>query len=128
MAKALSLDLRTRVLAAISSGLSCRRAAIRFGVSASSAIRWRALQGVQGDAKPKAAGGDRRSMRIERHAGVIGGLVDETPDITLEELRTALAARGVSTSYGALWRFFRRHKITRKKRPRTRPSRIARTS
>ena len=116
------------MLAAISSGLSCRQAAIRFGVIASSAIRWRALQGVQGDAKPKAVGGDRRSVRIERHAGAIGALVDETPDITLEELRTALAARGVSTSYGALWRFFRRHKITRKKRPRTRPSRIVWTS
>ena len=127
MPKSLSLDLRTRVLGAISSGLSCRQAAIRFGVSASSAIRWR-MERVRGDATPKAVGGDRRSVRIERHAGAIGALVDETPDITLEELRTALAARGVSTSYGALWRFFRRHKITRKKRPRTRPSRIVWTS
>jgi hypothetical protein len=37
---------------------------------------------------------DRRSMRVDRHAGApIRALVDETPDITLEELRTALAAR-----------------------------------
>jgi hypothetical protein len=36
MSKPLSLDLRTRVLAAISGGLSCREAAVRFGVSASS--------------------------------------------------------------------------------------------
>jgi transposase len=102
-------------LAAILSGLSCRQAAIRFGVSASSAIRWRTMERMQGDATPKAVGGDRRSMRIDRHAGAIGALVDEMPDITLEELRAVLAARGVSTSYGALWRFFRRHKITRKK-------------
>jgi hypothetical protein len=63
MAKALCLDLRTQVLAAISSDLSCGRAATRFGVSALSAIRWRALQGVQGDAKPKAAGGRKTQGR-----------------------------------------------------------------
>ena len=38
MPKALSFDLRTRVLPAIDAGLSCRQAAARFGVSASSAI------------------------------------------------------------------------------------------
>jgi transposase len=128
MSKPLSLDLRTRVLAAISRGLSCRAAAVRFGVSASSAIRWRALERRQGDAKAKAVGGDRRSKHTERHGEAIRSLVDETPDLTLEEIRTALAERGVSASYGALWRFLRRHKITRKKRPRTQPSGIARIS
>src|SRR5215217_2598482 len=116
MSKALSLDLRTRVLAAIAGGLSCRQAAQRFGVSASSAIRWRGLERRQGDARPKALGGDRRSGRIEARAGLIG-LVEATPDITLEELRTALAARGVAVGYG-MWRFFARRRITRKKRPR----------
>ena len=42
------------VLAAILLGLSCRQAAIRFGVSASSAIRCRTMERVQGDATPKA--------------------------------------------------------------------------
>lgn len=36
MPKPLSLDLRSRVLAAIDGGLSCRQAAERFGVSPSS--------------------------------------------------------------------------------------------
>ena len=115
MSKALSLDLRTRVLAAIAGGLSCRQAAQRFGVSASSAIRWRGLERRQGDARPKALGGDRRSGRIEARAGLILGLVEATPDITLEELRTALAARGVAVGYGSLCRFFARRRITRKK-------------
>jgi hypothetical protein len=35
-------DLPSRVLAAVDAGLSCRQAATRFGVSASSAIRWQA--------------------------------------------------------------------------------------
>jgi hypothetical protein len=43
MPKSLSFDLRSRVLAAIDEGFSCRQAAARFGVSASSAIRWQAL-------------------------------------------------------------------------------------
>src|SRR5215204_5755980 len=93
MSKALSLDLRTRVLAAIAGGLSRRQAAQRFGVSASSAIRWRALERTQGDARPKALGGDRRSGRIEAWAGLILALVEETPDITLEELRARRSGR-----------------------------------
>jgi hypothetical protein len=56
------------------------------------------MERVQGDATPKAVGGDRRSLRMDRHAGAIRALVDETPDITIEELRTVLAARGVSAS------------------------------
>jgi transposase len=40
MARAYSIDLRERVVAAEASGLSCRGAAERFGVSVSTAIRW----------------------------------------------------------------------------------------
>jgi transposase len=96
MSKALSLDLRTRVLSAIAGGLSCRKAAERFGVSASSAIRWRAREREQGNARPKALGGDRRSGHIEAHAALILALVEEVPDIALEELRAVLARRGVA--------------------------------
>ena len=80
MSKALSVDLRCRVLAAIGGGMSCRQAALRFGVSASSAIRWRVLERVQGDARPKALGGDRRSGRIEAHAALILALLEATPE------------------------------------------------
>jgi transposase len=117
MSKALSLDLRTRVLAAIGNGLSCRQAAERFGVSASSAIRWRARERQQGDARPKALGGDRRSGRIEAEAEFILGLVEEQPDITLEEIRAALAERGAAVGLATLWRFFDRRRMTYKKRP-----------
>ena len=119
MSKALSLDLRVRVLNAIAGGMSCRQAAERFGVSASSAIRWHSLEQSIGDARPKALGGDRRSARIESHAALILALVDKTPDMTLQELKAALEDQGVSAGYGTLWRFFNRHGITRKKRRRT---------
>jgi transposase len=118
------MDLRTRVLAAIGDGMSCRRAAAHFGVSASSAIRWYALQRLRGDAQPRRQGGDRRSGRIEAHAATILGLVAATPDMTLAEIRTTLAGKGASFGIGTLWRFFARRRITLKKRRRMPPSRI----
>ena len=71
MARALSVDLRRRVVGAIAGGLSCRAAAERFGVSPSSAIRWRAQEQREGDVTPKRQGGDRHSHRIEAHAELI---------------------------------------------------------
>ncbi len=62
MSKALSLDLRVRVLKAVADGMSCRQAE-RFGVSAASAIPWRSLERSVDDARPKALGGDPRSAR-----------------------------------------------------------------
>ena len=128
MPKPLSFDLRSRVLAAIDQGLSRRQAAARFGVSASSAVRWQALRCSGGDARPKPQGGDRLSWRTEAHAGLIHAALAEVPDITLPELKQKLARQGAQVSVAALWRFCRRHKITRKKRRRTPRNRIARTS
>ncbi len=68
MAKALSVDLRQRVIEAISQGMSRRQAAARFGVSASSAIRWAAQLRTTGNVAPKKQGGDRKSGRIEAQA------------------------------------------------------------
>ena len=69
---------RTHVLATIAGGLSCRQAAQRLGGRASSRIRWRSLERRQGDARPKALGGDRHSGLIEARAGLILGLVEDT--------------------------------------------------
>ena len=128
MSKALSVDLRDRVVAAVEGGMSCRQAAARFGISASSAIRWRSRLRTQGDVRPGPLGGDRRSGRIERHAGVILGLVERKSDITLAELRAALAEQGVATSLSTLWRFFVRRRITLKKSRRTPTNRAVPTS
>jgi transposase len=125
MAVALSIDLRRRVVSAIEGGLSCRAAAERFGVSASSAIRWRAQQRRDGGVAPRRQGGDRHSHRIEAHADLILSAVAAKSDITLAELRETLNERGVAVAIGTLWRFFKRRNITRKKRRRMRPSSAA---
>lgn len=75
MARTLSQDLRDRVVAEIDGGLSCRAAADRFGVSASSAIRWRQLALAHGQAIAKPHGGDRHSERIEAHGAFIHTLL-----------------------------------------------------
>lgn len=125
MGRMLSRDLRDRVVAAVAAGLSCRQAAVRFGVSASSAIRWRQLALQNGTPAAKRQGGDNRSGRIEAHADFLLATVAAQDDITLAELQALLAERGTPVGLGTLWRFFDRHRITRKKRPRTPPSRIA---
>ncbi len=128
MSKALSVDLRERVVAAIAAGASCRAAAARFGVSAASAIRWAALAREAGSVAPGPLGGDRRSARIEAHAALILRLVDQKSDITLKEIRAELAERGISAGIGTLWRFFDRRRMTWKKSRRMPRSRTGRTS
>ena len=125
MSKALSFDLRVRVLAAVAAGLTHRQAGDRFGVSASSVSRWRMRERESGDARPKALGGDRRSGRIEAHGATILELLEGARDITIDELRRRLADMGLTFGDGTLRRFFKRHAITRKKRPRTPPNRTA---
>jgi len=128
MSKALSVDLRERVVSAIAEGSSCRAAAARFGVGVSSAIRWWAMHRRSGSVAPGPLGGDRRSGRIEAHAPLILAMVERTPDATLEEMRVELAEAGVLVGIGTLWRFFARRRITLKKSRRMRPSSSAPTS
>ena len=120
MAKALSQDLRDRVVASVDGGLSRRGAAARFGVSVSSAIRWHQLAREHGRAVARRPGGDQRSSKTDAHAEQIMAMLEEQGDITLAEIQSGLAERGISVGIGTLWRFFERHGITRKKRPGTR--------
>ena len=128
MGKPLSMDLRSRTLAAIDGGMSCRAAAERFGVAPSTAIRWHDQRRRQGHCAPKPQGGDTRSHRIEEHHERVMALYAARRDGTLEELRQALAGAGLSVAISTLHRFFARHGITRKKSPATRASRTVRMS
>jgi transposase len=128
MSKALSVDLRVRVLQAVAAGASHRAAAERYGVSAASVSRWRNREREQGAPRPLALGGDRRSKAMESQAEAILAIMAANRDITLAEIKSALAEQKVSASIAGLWRFFRRHGITLKKSRRTPRSRIAPTS
>jgi len=116
MGQALSMDLRVRLLAAVDDGVSCRAAAARFGVAPSTAIRWLAQRRATGNFAPKPQGGDMRSRRVEDRGDDILALWEARKDITLEELRLALAEIGFPVSVADLHRFFPRCGMTRKKR------------
>lgn len=128
MGKPLSMDLRSRALAAVDEGMSCRAAAVRFGVAAATVIRWYDQRRSTGAYAAKPQGGDTRSRRIEAHRETVLALHEARRDITLDELRRELGQAGVTVAISTLHRFFARHGITRKKRPGTRSSRIAPTS
>ena len=116
MAQALSMDLRARLLSAVDDGMSCRAAAARFGVAPSTAIRWQAMRRATGSFAAKPLGGDMRSRRVEERAADILALWEARKDISLEELRLALAGIGLTVSVAGLHRFFVRRGMTRKKR------------
>jgi transposase len=71
MGEPLSMDLRSRALAAVDEGMSGRAAARRFGVAAATVIRWHDQRRSTGSCAAKPQGGDTRSQRIEAHAHTI---------------------------------------------------------
>ena len=120
MAKYLSEDLRIRVIRAVDGGMSRNAAARRFGVSIASAVRWMAAYLETGQTAPKPRGGDRRSGRIEAQSDLLMSAIDETPDLTLAELRQRLIEeRGETFAVSTIHDFYRRHGVTFKKRRRT---------
>jgi transposase len=114
MAKPLDEDLRVRVVGAVKDGMSRRAAAARFGVSASSAIRWTKLAAETGSIRHRPMGGDRHSKLLE-HRDFLLDLVRSEPDLTLTEIRGRLAKRQITVGHATVWRFFAREKISFKK-------------
>jgi transposase len=58
-------------------------------------------------------GGDHRS-RSPEHQVVIVELLARQPDLTLQEIRGALAGDGISVGLASLWRFLKAQNITLK--------------
>jgi transposase len=127
MTRPYSMDLRERMVRAVEAGASRRATAAKFAVSPSCVVkllqRWRR----QGTLEPDPPGGGRRA-KLADQAERVDALLAATPDITIAELKARLAADGIEVSPSAISRFLKACGLTRKKRPRTPPSRTARTS
>ena len=116
MARTLSQDLRSRVIAAVDGGMSRNAAAARFGVSIATAVRWVHIWRATGIAFAKPKGGDTRSHRIEAFRPVILAAIEAELDVTLTELAGMLRhEHGVSFARSTIWRFLVRQGITFKK-------------
>jgi transposase len=129
MAGSYSQDLRDRVIDAVEKeGMSRRAAAVRFGVSESSAIKWVRRWRLTGSRAPAGTGGHRPSA-LKPHLEFIKGVLAERPDLTLAAIGKRLRAeRSVKADSSMLSRFFRRQGITFKKRRWSPASKSGRTS
>jgi transposase len=114
MARPYSRDLRERVVASVEGGLSRRGAAKQFAVAISTVIDWVDAWREEGRLTAKPMGGDH-SSRLKKERAWLLERVAAVPDLTLEEIRAELAARGTHVGYGTVWRFFAAEDISFKK-------------
>jgi transposase len=113
--RAYSDDLRGLVVAEVAAGVSRRSAAQRFKVSASSAIRWVERHAETGSVSPRRTRKPRSPL--EEHASWLLDLIAREADLTLAEIvERLLAQRGVRSTDSSIDRFFKRHKVSFKKK------------
>jgi transposase len=125
MARPLSKDLRERIVGAVESGASRRSVAGRFRVSVSCVVklmqRWRET----GSVDPGQMGG-WKDYALADHEAVVRALIAKGPDLTLEELRAALAQKGILVGRSSVDRFLKARGLTFKKSRSAPPSRADR--
>jgi transposase len=85
MARAYSLDLRERVVAAVASGQPCRLAAKTFMVSVASVVKWSQRHSAVGSPAALKMGG-RRPYLVARERDWVLARIAEKPDLTLRAL------------------------------------------
>ena len=126
MAGSYSVDLRQRVIDAIEGGVPGRAVARRFAIGESTAGAWHRRWRATGEIRPGRRGG-RAGSKLDAFEGIILGLVEARRDITLVEIAESLEAEhGLRTCRASLCNFFKKRRITYKKRRRTLPNRTAR--
>ena len=113
----LSLDLRTRVAAALADGETVRSAARRFGVSVASAVRIGQRQRSGRGQVPCRIGGHRKAVLAGEAGDWLLARLAEKPDLTMRALTAELAVHGVLVAHDTVWRFVKRSGQTVKKRP-----------
>ena len=109
--RAYSMDLRTRVLAALDAGDRSGAVADRFAVSPAWVRRLAQRRRQTGEIAPRAR--TPRASRLRPYHDRIRAVLTATPDRTLAELRADL---GVAVALSTLWAAVRRLGYTPKKR------------
>ena len=106
MARALSNDLRGRVVAAFRAEGGCRSVALRFGVGVSSVVKWAQREAETGSVAPGQIGGHRKPVLAAHHDWLMAR-VGRGPEFTLHALQAELAGIGVPVSFDTIWRYLR---------------------
>lgn len=93
MSRAYSLDLRQRIVEAISEGQSRRAAAAAFKVSPATAVRFQQRSERTGSVEPSRRGRPRGGGKLGPYRDGIIAKVEAQPDITMPDLATWLEER-----------------------------------
>ncbi len=116
MSAPLPLALRTRLQRLIEEGLSGRAAALRLKLSPATGARWARQLKIRGHAEPAPQGPPRGKGKLAPYQAFLEELVAQDPDITLFELRDALAdAEGVRVHHSSIANLLSRLGYTYKK-------------
>ena len=116
MPKALSLDLRRRIAAAVVQGEPVRAVAARFQVSAATAVRLGQKLRAGRELEPARRGKPRPALITGAAADWLRTRLSEKPDLTLRALAAELRDQGTAVTHDTVWRFVRRAGLTVKKR------------
>jgi len=119
MPKPYSLDLRTRILAAIESEKYTNvEIAEMFGIHVSYIYKLLHHYREHGTLEPLPRGGGAVAKLKPEHHPILENLVEEFPDAILEELRELLVKRArISVSIWTIHRALKKLDLTRKKSP-----------
>jgi len=119
MGKPYSVDLRERIVNYVKQGHSARTAAVVFGVSPSTAVRFAAAYRDGGKIGPKPQGRMPGTVgKLAAHMAFMIGRLQSEPDITLQELADALREdKGVFVHLSSIHRALKRANYSYKKRP-----------
>jgi transposase len=112
MGRPYSQDPRSRIVAAVESGTSRNKAAQQFAVSVSCVVKMQRLQ-LTGTMLPAARG--KKPYALAEHEATVRELMATRPDLALDELHRALAARGIFAGRWSVNRFLHACGLTLKK-------------
>lgn len=119
-------ELRDRFADYLCEGLSGREASRRLRISAATGARWAGKIRTQGSAPCARMGRPRGGGKLAPHRPFLEELIEQDPDITLFELRDALAeAEGVQVHHSAIANLLRNLGFTYKKSRWWRPNAAA---
>ena len=115
MARPYSVDLRERAVAAvIEEGLSRHQSAARFGVGASSVIRWVDRYQKTGSVAARKMGGNRpKKIQGEHRDWLVKRC--RSDDFTIRGLVNELSERGLTVDYHTMWTFVHEEGLSYKK-------------
>jgi transposase len=115
MARAYSLDLRERVIAAVRSGQSRRKVAATFGLEPSTVVKWWQRYRATGEVAARPRGGSKVRALVEEERDWVLERVAGEPHVATRALAAELARRGREVSHVTVWNLLRRQRLTHKK-------------